>query len=179
MDRPEVTEVKKLISDLQLIEQYLPQAISNWRPNCIGASNVLLRAVCRNPGIIKTQIFSPLYTFLNTYVDNREGKIAPSQQGLRTFLLNGLESITNYIILSDFFARNPHYRYPRSIINQEKYKELMFDINKRLIGCKDDQSFDFLRLISKYEYNRGERVRRNYLIDICRHMVQTPSTEKN
>lgn len=186
MDKPDVTEVKTLLDNLQFLEKQLSNAISNWKKNIKSCDLVIqhpkeniLKQVCENPKILNTGVFGSLYSFLNTYINIREGKIALTG-GLDPFLLKGLRAMQNYIVIADFFARNPYYLYPsvsisqgieaakKSGTEQERYKDFIFTLNEKLIGCKEDLNFMFLKLIGTVK-NMNEEMQglKNYLNDKC------------
>lgn len=186
MDKPDVTEVKTLLDNLQFLEKQMPNAILNWKKDIKRCDLVsarptenILKRVCENPRILNTEVFGPLYSFLNTYINNREGKIALTG-GLDSFLLRGLRAMQNYIVIADFFARNPYYLYPsvsisqgieaakKSATEQERYKDFIFTLNEKLIGCKEDLNFMFLKLIGTVK-NMNEEMQglKQYLSDNC------------
>jgi len=187
MDKPDVTEVKTLIDNLQFLEKQLPNAVSNWKgdiKSCdlVGARPLenILKRVCENPRVLHDEVFGPLYSFLNTYLGNREGRIAFTPATLDPFLLRGLRAVQNYIVIADFFARNPSYLYPsvsvsqdieaakKSATTQEKYKDFIFTLNEKLIGCKDNLNFMFLKLLGTVKNMNSEMEQlKQYLSDNC------------
>ncbi|GAG70920.1 unnamed protein product [marine sediment metagenome] len=79
----DVVEVKTIIDSLKYLEKQLPLAIRRWKKKiktCDWAvthmSKGVLKSLCENPSILHSEIFAPLYSFLNTYIANREGRIA-------------------------------------------------------------------------------------------------------
>lgn len=162
----DITEVKSLLDNLKYIEGVLPSAINNWRneiKTCDWAvtyqSQGVLKSLCERPGTLSRDIFTPLYSFLNGYIANREGRQAFSGKGLDVFLGRGLRAIKNFAIVADFFAKNPQYIVPnQSVSNFEaykaagvkqcQYKDLIMTITERLIGCKQGLNFKFLPLIN-------------------------------
>lgn len=179
-----VTEIKTLIDNLQFLEKALPTAINNWKKQiktcdwAVGSS--VLKKICENPGTLHNEVFVPLYSFLNNYILNREGKLAFTSQGLDSFLLKGLVAIQKYIVLSDFFAKNPSYFVPNvsitqgfeaskvATVNQNKYKDFIFTLNEKLIGCKDNLSFIFLKLVGTVKNMSPELEQtKSYLNDQC------------
>lgn len=165
----DVTEVKTIIDNLQYLEKTLPPAIHRWKKqlgnNCDLAmghmSKGTLKRLCENPSILHREIFAPLYSFLNTYIANREGRIAFTGKTLDSFLKKGLRAVQKYVVIADHFARNPNYfvpdvsfsekgyaAYKAATVEQNKYKEFIFTVNEYLIGCKDKLNFMFLKLLS-------------------------------
>lgn len=183
----DVTEVKTLIDNLQFLEKALSGAIVNWKKQiktCDLATSYMskgiLKNICENPSALRNEVFGPLYSFLNTYISHREGKIAFTPGSLDPFLLRGLVAMQKYIVVSDFFARNPSYIVPsvsvsqgieaasKSANSQKQYKDFIFTVNERLIGCKDTLSFVFLKLLSTVKKMNPEMTElKQYLADQC------------
>lgn len=185
MELQDVVEVKTIIDSLKYLETQFPSAIQNWKnqiKTCDGATGILKR-LCENPNIVRTEIFGPLYQFLNTYIANREGKVAFTGPTLDTFLKKGLRAIQAYTVVSDFFAKHPEYfipdvpytkdpkGYTAAVLEQKKYKDFIFTINERLIGCKDKLNFMFLKLLTTVKNMPQELVdMKNYLENQCLFM---------
>jgi len=186
----DVTEVKVLIDNLQYLEQILPTAITRWKKqikSCDWAmahmSKGVLKSLCENPSILRREIFAPLYSFLNTYIANREGRMAFTGKSLDSFLKRGLRAIQRYVVIADHFAANPSYFVPdvsitkgfeahkTARVEQNKYKDFILTINERLIGCKDNLNFIFLRLLSTVK-NMDQELQdmKNYLSQQCTHI---------
>lgn len=180
----DVAEVKTIIDSLKFIETKLPIAITGWKTHiksCNWATeNKVIKKVCENPASYHQEIFAPLYSFLNTYLANREGRIAFTGKELDNYLVRGLRVIKNYIDLTDFFARNSQYFAPdidprqnyrgsqESKVNQQKYKDFIFTVNERLIGCKDQLNFMFLKLLSTVKSLNPEMAQmKSYLENQC------------
>ena len=184
----DIIEVKELIDNLDFLEKQISGAIPKWKQDiksCDMAiahmSKGVLKQLCQSPTSLHSKIFNPLYSFLNTYIANREGRIAFTGKALDSFLTQGLHSIQQYIVISDFFARNPQYFVPNisvsqgnfqkskeAIIKQQQYKDFVFTINERLIGCKDNLNFMFLKLLSTINNISPElREMKSYLSDQC------------
>lgn len=160
----DVTEVKTIIDSLRFIEGEMPKAITGWKQHIKSCNwaieNKVIKRVCESPASYHQEIFAPLYSFLNTYLANREGRVAFTSKQLDNFLIQGLRAIKNYTDLTDFFARNPQYFSPdidptlnykgsqEARVSQKKYKDFIFTVNERLIGCKDQLDFMFLKLLS-------------------------------
>ena len=184
----DLTEVKTLIDNLQFLEKQLSGAITNWKRDvktCDWAiahmSKGVLKRLCESPGILRGEIFGPLYSFLNTYIANREGRVAFTGKALDAHLNKGLRAIQQYTVISDFFARNPQYFVPnisisaggleaskKAITEQSKYKDFIFTVNERLIGCKDNLNFMFLKLLSTVKTMSDElKEMKDYLQQQC------------
>nr|QBK91416.1 MAG: hypothetical protein LCPAC302_00360 [Pithovirus LCPAC302] len=187
MIKPDVEEVKLLIDNLQFIEKQLPRAIGNWKnkiKSCDWAvigDNIdgILKSICQNPVTIG-KIFAPLYSFLNNYIANREGRIAFTGRELNAFLKRGLTAIYRYTVMSDFFAKNPHFfvpsvspitqfsAYKKAQTQQNTYKDFMLTLNERLIGCKQKLNFLFLGLVGTVKQLNPELEKmRLYLDNSC------------
>ena len=187
---PDITEIKVLLSDLQSLEAKLPGAIQRWKQD-IGTCNSVaafmrdesqaLRNLCDRPGNLNQNIFAPIYSFLNAYIANREGRIAFTAQSLDAYLLRGLRAIYNYSVVADFFARNPQYIFPTPPVSAglEALTKAQMSLNKekgeilstieRLIGCKNDLNFLFLRLLSTVKnLNQDMQTLKSRLEDECR-----------
>jgi len=156
----DVQEVESIMENIGWLKKQMPIAISNWqggKPNwSIGYPGVL-GEVCRTPGIINSKIFDPLTKWLADYVLNREGKIAfTGPGGLDFFLKQGLRYISNFVIIADFFSRNPYYFVPfdsssikakkAATDKQKQYQEFIDTLSSRLIGCNEQLAFIFLKL---------------------------------
>lgn len=188
--KPDVTEVKVLLNNLQTLEKKLPGAIQRWKQDiksCNSAiafmrdESALLKDLCERPGTFGTNIFGPIYSFLNAYIANREGRMAFTGPSLDAYLLRGLRAIYNYSVVADFFARNPQYfvspvpvsagleALTKAQIESNKQKDEILSTIERLIGCKKELNFMFLRLLSTVKnLNPDMQKFKSLLEDECR-----------
>lgn len=158
----DVNEVESIMSDLAWLQKNMPVAINNWqttKPNCDYHTG-MIKEICQSPGKLNREIFDPLIKWLADYVLNRQGKIAfAGPNGLDNFLRLGLRLITNFVVISDFFAKNPSYFVPTPPISsgnlanvkkateqQAQYKEFLNLLSSKLIGCNEKLNFIFLKL---------------------------------
>lgn len=158
----DVNEVESIIGDLSWLQKNIPIAISNWqatKPNCNYYSG-MIKEICLTPGKLDKGIFDPLIKWLADYTLNRQGRIAfAGANGLDNFLKIGLRLITNFVIVADFFSKNPSYFIPTPPISsanltavkkatdsQAQYKEFLNLLSSKLIGCNEKLNFIFLKL---------------------------------
>ena len=184
----DIAEIKLIIDNLEFLEKEFPIAIKRWKNNinnCDWArrhlSRGILRSLCENPSILKERIFSPVYRFLNTYLAIREKRVAYTGKKLDKFFRDGLNSLQRYLVVSDFFADNPQYfvpdvsmtdiqKYKKAQTDQQKYKEFIKILNERLIGCKDNNNFKFLKLLDTVKTFENQKLfqdNKNYLENMC------------
>lgn len=183
----DVIEVKVIIDSLQFLEKQLPGAIYKWKEDiktCNILANADLKIICENPTTLSTEIFPPLYSFLNTYIANREGRLAFTAKSLDTFLLQGLRAIKKFTVLTEFFSKNTQYFVPnipifqggleaskKAINEQNQYKDFILTLSERLVGCKEQLNFMFLKLLSTVKNMVPEMHNmKGYLEDQCRLM---------
>lgn len=186
----DVVEIKLILDNLEYLEKQLPEAISRWRKKiktCDWAvgymSKQVLKSICKSPGKLGPTIFAPLYSFLNTYIALREKRLAYTGKNLDNFFKRGLRAIQRYTVLSNFFSENPHYFVPdESLANikkftearvfQQKYKQFIIALNERLIGCKNDLNFLFLKLLGTMKDPLSKELKdmKTYLENQCLFM---------
>ena len=156
----DVKDVEIIMENINWLKRQMPIAISNWqggKPNCSIGYPGVLGEVCQTPNIIYSKIFDPLIKWLADYILNREGEIAfTGPGGLDFFLKQGLRYISNFVIVADFFSRNPYYFVPfdstsieakkAATDKQKQYQEFINTLSSKLIGCNDQLAFIFLKL---------------------------------
>lgn len=159
----DVKEVENIMENIGWLKSQMAIAISNWqggKPNCSIGYSGILGDICRNPNTFSSKVFDPLTKWLADYVLNREGKIAfTGAGGLDFFLKQGLRHISNFIVVADFFSKNPYYFVPNPPISvsnlqankeagekQKIYQDFINTLSSKLIGCNDQLGFIFLKL---------------------------------
>lgn len=178
----DVKEVEIIMENLSWLQKQMPIAIANWqasKPNCLYHPG-LIGEICQNPGKLNPTIFDPLKKWLADYILNREGKIAfTGSNGLDFFLKVGLRNIFNYVIIADFFSKNPYYFAPTPPVSnitaakkvgdtQKQYQEFINTLSSKLIGCNEQLGFIFLQLSKTIaELPQDLMKMRSYLEDQC------------
>jgi len=157
----DIQEVELIIENLKWLNRQMIPAISNWqatKPRCslLGSSKIV-KNICEKPGTLNRDIFDPLLKWLYDYILNREGSLAFTGKGLDTFLKKGLRHIHAFIVIAEFFERNPQYfipdppisnltEYVKAQKSQAEYKKFLNVLMSKLIGCNRKLSFLFLDL---------------------------------
>ena len=156
----DVKEAESVMENLGWLKKQMPKAINNWqggKPNCSIGYPGILGEICQKPGTVYSKIFDPLTKWLADYVLLREAKIAfAGSGGLDLFLKKGLRIISNFVIIADFFSKNPYYFVPfdsssieankKAVDTQRQYQEFIDALSSKLIGCNEELSFLFLKL---------------------------------
>jgi hypothetical protein len=175
----DVKEVEQLRENIRWLQKVMPTALNNWYNsrkvsgiNCEAYPGVV-KEICYKPGLLNSNIFDPVLKWLSDYQLNREGRMAfPGPKGLDTFLKVGLRTIYKFVIVADFFSRNPDFFIPdftgAGVKKQKEFQDFIDLLNSKLIGCNEKLSFIFLKL-SKTIPNLPEDLKamQKYLDDHC------------
>lgn len=174
--RQAVNEINSLMKDIKWLEEQMPVAISNWKadmkvrypggcqdlvlnfPATAHRRNVI-KKICQSPGTYKRDFFESLYNWLEKYKRNRQGTLAFTTKSLDNFVRRGIVLIHNFVVLTTYFADQSEFFAPllpstsanitmnkELYAKQKQYKEYIYRLNQRLIGCSDRAIFPFLRL---------------------------------
>lgn len=157
----DIKEVEQILDNLRWLQSKMPIAVANWqstKPNCVFTSGAL-RQICEAPGKLNSFVFDPLIKWLADYILSREGVIKFQPGQLNDFLRKGLRTITNYVVVADFFSKNPDFFAPNPKISsgtlqqfsqnvkvQGQYRDFLNTLSSKLIGCNDKLRFVFLSL---------------------------------
>jgi hypothetical protein len=160
----DLREVEEIRNNIKWLQEKMPNAIKNWlstKPNC-NYQTGLIKEICSNPYVLNRDVFDPLIKWLYDYQLNREGKLAfTGSNGVDYFLKLGLNYIYKFVVVVDFFTRNPDFFAPnppgpvtsanlkenseaRKI--QNDYQQILNILSSKLIGCDEKLSFLFLKL---------------------------------
>lgn len=162
MEMSDIKEVEDILNDLRFLRRQMGPAVANWKsskPNCemlIGYMDKgILKSICEAPRRIN-QYFDPLIKWLSDYILYREGR-GQLPEVTDQFLKYGLRLIHAFVIIAEFFERNPQYfvpdppikdlsKYRNAQKQQRQYQEFLNLLVNKLIGCNRKLSFLFLDL---------------------------------
>ena len=177
----DIETVETIFHAMKYLEQVLPFAISRWRGSALISGDCanargsmikgnMLKQVCESPSTLRGLIFEPMYSFLNTYIQNRvpnsQGKLlALTGSAKTTFLLKGLTAIHNFVQVADFFSRHPDF-LTSSGTEAEKTKALILKLEEAMIGCNQVQQFAYLSLSKDIPEGNLSLDIQNKLIDL-------------
>ncbi len=177
----DLDDIELLIENITWLSKKMPEAVSNWkatRPVC-EYNTGLVRIICENPGKLNDEVFTPMLVWLDEYKLRRTGKNLISKNNVDYFLKSGLRRIFRFVTVAEFFSDNSQYFISNNSNNPandifsrnemtKKYREIISNIDKRLIGCIETLSFNFLKLaetISDLPEDLLEM--KSYLYNVC------------
>lgn len=181
-------EIGSLIDNIKYIEKQVPSILVAWkkerkrlyRRGCDEALTYytgkphrknVIRRLCEEPTKYERLFFTPLYNWLEKYQKNRSGQLAFTKISLDNFLRRGIVLIHNFVVMSTYFADNIGNYTPKdfkTFERQRQFKEFVYRLNLKLIGCARNSIFPFLELSGTVQPLVDDlEDMRNFLSDQC------------
>lgn len=157
--------VKKIIKNIRVFRNR-KDCNGLWQGQGGGELNQpqYVKKVCEDgPDYFENFIWTPVITTLTEYRNYVSGEIAYTPSSLKTRIKGLVASIHRYVLVSSYFGDNFVYLYSQDEEEQYKYRNEIFDLNSRLMGCNDRPIFNIQDIASKAGID-------GYHVDILKYM---------
>lgn len=174
----DIKDVDIILDNIKWLSAKMPLAIKKWKdtkPDC-RYNDGLVKVICENPIKINGEVFLPIMEWLLDYKLRRNSKDVEYKIKGDTdyFLKTGLRRIFRFVTIAEFFSDNPQYFVTENVdlfTKTElsgKYRDIISTINKRLIGCINTLSFNFIKLANTIKILPEDLIEmKSYLNNIC------------